>query len=390
MTDADRVPGGVKGLAAVSLMNDVASEMVYPLLPAFVTVTLGGSLVALGAIDGAAECTASLLRWWSGRHADRPGRRPILVLVGYTIAVITRPVMALTSAAWQVVGVRVIDRVGKGIRSPARDAMIADLVPRHMLGRAFGLHRSADHLGAVLGSLLGFWLLRRGLSVRAVLGLSWIPGAVAMVILIVTLRMYGSGMGAPAPAAPAPADRVPAEPSGQASLRLLAALAALRLPETLLLFRLQQLGAPIVAIPLLWALLHVVKSAASYPAGLVADRLGVRPALVVGTLLNGGLIAGFGLVQAPLIGMALFLGYGVVAGIGEPAERAAVARLAPTKRGAAFGTYQALTGAGSLIAGIGFGWLYQEQTAAVALPVAAIAGLLVLSAWLAVDSRSPG
>ncbi|MGE0556090.1 MAG: MFS transporter, partial [Gemmatimonadales bacterium] len=133
------LPAPVKGLALVSFFNDVASEMVYPLLPAFVTSTLGAGPLALGALDGAADLAAALLRWWSGRLADRPGLRRPLVLGGYALAVVVRPVVALASAAWQVIGLRVTDRVGKGLRSPARDAMIADLAASDRHGRAFGI-----------------------------------------------------------------------------------------------------------------------------------------------------------------------------------------------------------------------------------------------------------
>src|SRR3954452_13278617 len=183
-----RVPAGVKGLSLVSLFNDFASEMVYPLLPAFVTRTLGGSAVTLGLLDGASELTASALKWISGRLADRPGWRRPLILAGYGTAVLVRPLIASTSAAWQVVGFRVVDRVGKGLRTPPRDAMIAEITPPGLRGRAFGFHRGADHFGAVLGSLAAWWLLRQGANVRSVISWSVVPGLVAFVVLAGVLR----------------------------------------------------------------------------------------------------------------------------------------------------------------------------------------------------------
>ncbi|HEX6434756.1 MAG TPA: MFS transporter, partial [Gemmatimonadales bacterium] len=154
------VPPAVKGLSLVSLLNDFASEMVYPLLPAFVTRTLGGGPLVLGVIDGASELTASAVKWVSGRLSDRPGWRRPLILGGYATAVLVRPLIAGASAAWQVVGFRIIDRIGKGIRTPPRDALIAAVTPPELRGRAFGFHRGADHFGAVLGSLVAWWLLR--------------------------------------------------------------------------------------------------------------------------------------------------------------------------------------------------------------------------------------
>jgi len=147
----EALPPQVKGLSAVSLFNDFASEMVYPVLPAFITGPLGGSAMALGALDGAAELTAAVVKWISGRLADRPGWAKPLILLGYGVAVLVRPLIGLVGAAWQVIGFRVIDRVGKGMRSPARDAVISELTTERLRGRAFGFHRAADHLGAVLG-----------------------------------------------------------------------------------------------------------------------------------------------------------------------------------------------------------------------------------------------
>src|ERR1041385_1548409 len=182
------LPRGVKGLSAVSLFNDFASEMVYPVLPAFIMGPLGGSAVALGGLDGAADLTAAVLRWVSGRLADRPGWAKPLILIGYGTAVLIRPVIAVAQAAWQVIGFRVIDRVGKGLRSPARDAMIVSVTPEKLRGRAFGFHRAADHLGAVLGSLAAWALLEARVDVRRVIGWSAVPGVVAVVVLMVVLK----------------------------------------------------------------------------------------------------------------------------------------------------------------------------------------------------------
>lgn len=379
---ADRppIPGPVKGLAVVSFLNDLASEMVYPLLPAFVTRTLGGGPLALGALDGAADLAASGLRWWSGRWADRPGWRAPLILGGYLTAIVLRPVIGLASQAWQVVGIRVLDRVGKGLRSPARDAVIADVTPAGVHGRAFGLHRSADHLGAVLGSLLAFELLRRGAPVRGVLAWSLWPGLLAFLALVVALRMARGAGEAVAAAAAEPAGTSP--PAAPSALAGLAVLAAVRLPETLLLLRLQDRGLPIAMVPLVWGLLHIVKSIASYPAGVIADRFGVVAALGLGTLAYAATVLGMGRDLEPGVAMAVFLAYGVAGGLLEPAERAAVARLAGSKRGRAFGTYQALAGGGALATGLGYGWIYQTFGGGPALMIGSLAAATALLGWL--------
>src|SRR6266568_6220260 len=177
------LPRQVKLFGWVSLLNDFASEMIYPLLPAFVTGVLGAGPQALGALDGAAEFAAAFVKLGSGRLADRPARRGPLVVVGYFIAVVVRPIIAFTGAAWQVIGLRVVDRLGKGLRTPPRDALIADVTPAALRGRAFGLQRGLDHAGAVLGPLVAWWLLaHRGASLRTVIAASILPGVLVLAL----------------------------------------------------------------------------------------------------------------------------------------------------------------------------------------------------------------
>src|SRR5713101_7866546 len=166
------LPRQVKLFGWVSLLNDFASEMIYPLLPAFVTGVLGGGPQALGALDGAAEFAAAFVKLGAGRLADRPRLRGPMIVLGYFIAVVVRPVIAVTGAAWQVIGLRVVDRLGKGLRTPPRDALIADVTPAELRGRAFGLQRGMDHAGAALGPILAWW----------VLGWSIVPGVLVLVL----------------------------------------------------------------------------------------------------------------------------------------------------------------------------------------------------------------
>src|SRR5438874_4459142 len=179
------LPRQVKVFGWVSLLNDFASDMIYPLLPAFVTGVLGGGPGALGALDGAAEFAAAVVKLGAGRLADRATLRGPMTVLGYFIAVVVRPVIAVTGAAWPVVGLRVVDRLGKGLRTPPRDALIADLTPAEMRGRAFGLQRGMDHAGAVLGPILAWWLLASGSAgLRTVIGAGAVPGVVVLVLAV--------------------------------------------------------------------------------------------------------------------------------------------------------------------------------------------------------------
>jgi MFS family permease len=391
------VPRPVKGLSAVSLFNDFASEMVYPVLPAFVTTTLGGSAVALGTLDGAADLTAAAVRWGSGRLSDRPRWTKPLILAGYGLAVLIRPLIAVAGAAWQVVGFRVLDRVGKGLRSPARDALVASLTPAPARGRAFGFHRAADHFGAVLGALAAWLLLQRGTALREVIGWSVVPGVVAVLVLIVVLRSVNgqrstvnrtspSRFPLPAPHSPASVDAV-----GRGfwfPVGVLVLLTAGRLPETLLLLRLQDLGVPVAAIPLIWAALHVVRSGASYPGGWLVDRLGTRGAVAAGALLYAGVATALAAALGPGGAIAVFLGYGVVAGLLEPAERVAITRLAPVRTGRGFGNYQGLAGLAALPAGLAFGLAYRNLGGPAALLGSAICLAVGAPLWLAAARTS--
>jgi MFS family permease len=427
LAPAARLPAAVKGLSLVSLFNDFASEMVYPLLPAFIVGTLGGGAALLGLLDGAADLTSAALKLASGRLADRPRWRGPLILGGYFTAVLVRPLMSVASAAWQVVGFRIIDRVGKGIRTPPRDALIAAVTPAPLRGRAFGFHRGADHFGAVLGSLAAWYLVAHGVGVRRVIEWSVLPGVIAFGVLAVVLRRPGgppgvvnagtvnagavnvgavntgvnagavnagaANAGAVTAGAAAPATSRGKVIAGHdralwAPVLALTALAFFRLPEALLLLRLQDTGVAVAVVPLVWAGLHVVRSASSYPGGWLSDRLGPRGAVAAGGLVFAGVALALGLARGPVTGVTAFLMLGLVAGLTESAERAMVVRLSPARTGRGFGLYHALTGLGALPAGVLFGWIYQAAGGPVALAVSAAGVLAGVGGWLAVSPRT--
>jgi MFS family permease len=388
------VPATVKGLSVVSLFNDVASEMVYPLLPAFITRTLGGGALSLGALDGAAELTSSLVKWVSGRLADRPGWQKPLILWGYALAVLVRPLISGATSAFQVVGFRVVDRIGKGVRTPPRDAMIAEITPPAARGRAFGFHRAADHFGAVLGSVAAWWLLSRGADVRSVIGWSVVPGVIAFVVLAVVLRgartggrTVGRADSIAAESSILPFARPPVHPSARfwPPVLALTGLTFFRLPEALLILRLQDRGVAVAAIPLVWGGLHVVRSLSSYPGGWLSDHLGPRRVVAAGGLLFAVVALIFGADVSPTHAILLFLVLGLVAGLTESGERAVVARLAPVRVGRAFGSYHAVVGAAALPAGLIFGALYQSGGARTALWGSAAGMGLAVAAWLVIS-----
>lgn len=386
---ATAIPRKVKGLALVSLFNDFASEMVYPLLPAFVVGTLGGSATMLSAVDGAAELTASVAKWATGSLSDRPGWRKPLILGGYFCAVLVRPFMAVAQAAWQVVGFRVIDRFGKGIRTPARDAMISDVTPPALRGRAFGFHAAADHFGSIPGSLLAWWLLSRAVEVRRVLEWSVVPGIVAFLVLAFVLR--GKAGAQDRPSRQVQAD-VAADSVGRVfwfPVLSLAALALFRLPETLLLLRLQQLGVAVATIPLVWAGLHLVRTLASYPGGWVSDHIAPRRTILAGAVLFAVIALLLGQALTTAAAIAVFLGLGLVTGLTESAERVLVTRLAPRRTGRGFGAYHATTGFAALPASLLFGAVYQIKGGSVALRLSALLLVVTAGSWI-LSARAGG
>jgi MFS family permease len=380
-----RLPSAVYWFGATSFANDLASEMVYPLLPAFVTRTLGGGALALGILDGAADTIAAAFKLVSGYLAERPRLRGPLVVGGYGIAALVRPLIAVASAAWHVVALRAVDRVGKGVRTAPRDVLIADATDPSLRGRAFGVHRAADHTGAILGPLLAAGLVALGVSVRQVFWVAVVPGLAAVLLAWVAVSKSASSEQRAVNRADGGDPPLTARRSPLAPLLACLALAAfLRAPETLLILRAQDLGVSIAAAPLLWAALHVVRSLTSYPGGVLADRWGPRRTIAVGWLLYAVLAFLFARAHGPAQAWTVFLAFGLVSGLTESPERALVAALAGGhRRGRGFGWYHGVLSAVALPGAALFGWMYQVLGGDVALRASAIvtlAAILLLGA----------
>ena len=374
MPAPNRLGRTVIALGVVSLLTDLWSEMIYPLLPVFLSATLGASTIAIGAIEGAAESTAALLRLASGWWSDRLTRRKPLVVAGYLLAAIVRPLVGVAQSATQVLAIRLTDRVGKGIRTAPRDALIADSVDPSIRGRAYGFHRASDHAGAVVGPLVAFALLGfAGLSMRNVFLLAAIPGALAVIVLVMGVREPPRAM-------------VPQAGLGKAgdlSRRFWAYLGVVLLftlgnsSDAFLLLRAADLGVPPALIPILWAMLHVVKSASSVPGGALSDRVGRKPLIIAGWLLFALVYLGFGQATEQWHAWALFALYGIFFGLTEGVEKALVADIVPaTRRGAAFGWYSLTIGLGALPASLLIGVIWERVGVAAAFSFGSALALL--------------
>jgi MFS family permease len=371
-----RLPRTVIALGAVSLLTDLSSEMIYPLLPVFLSTVLGAGPLAIGAIEGAAESVAALLKLASGWWSDRLPRRKPLVVVGYGIASIVRPLIGLAQGVGQVLAIRLADRAGKGIRGAPRDALIADAVDPSQRGRAYGFHRAADHAGAVAGPLLAFALLSWFyLPLRTVFLLAAIPAAAAMLTLI-----FGVKESRREAAAAGKGPNLARQGLDRRFWRYLGVLLLFTLgnsTDALLILRANELGVSAALVPILWAVLHVVKSLSSTPGGVLSDRLGRRPLIIGGWMVYAAVYLGFAFASATWHAWALFIVYGLYFGMTEGVEKALVADLVPANvRGAAFGWYNLTIGLAALPASLIFGGLWQAYGARVAFVTGAALSLV--------------
>lgn len=363
-------------LGVTSLCNDVSSEMIYPLLPTFLTVVLGSSPAYIGLIEGVADSTASVVKLLSGRLSDRLARRKGLVVAGYAIATVARPLVAAATAPWHVLVLRFSDRTGKGLRAAPRDALLTESSPASAWGRSFGFHRAMDHLGAVIGPLIAFLLMSVFAErYRLVFALASIPGVLALAVVAFGVREPGHTL------APAPANstwQAPSRPLRNFFVALLIFTLG-NSTDAFLLLRARQLGVSVAALPLLWSLLHVTKSVSSIPGSGLSDRLGRKWIIFLGWVIYALVYLGFAWATTELEIWMLFASYGLFFGLTEGTERALVADLAPTQRGAAFGYYHLIIGIAALPASVMFGLLWGWGGPALAFTVgAALAGLAAL------------
>lgn len=370
------LPAEVWRLGWVSFFTDLASEMIYPLLPGFILRLRGGTPFVVGLIEGVAEAINSVFKVLSGRRSDRTGARKPLMAFGYTVSSLARPFIALAAAWWQVLGLRFVDRLGKGIRGAPRDAMLAAFAPDGRTGAVFGFHRAMDHAGAIAGPLVATaWLIWRPDDYRGLFALTLIPGLIVIVLAWTTPE-------------PAPAER--AEPAERPNLawrglpastrRFILVLLLFSLgnsTDAFLLIKLESSGVPVMWLPMAWAALHVVKSAASVAGGLLSDRTGYRAPIVAGWIYYAAIYTGLAFAESAVAVTALFLAYGVFFGLTEGPEKALVTKLTPASlRGTAFGFYNAALGLGVLAASLLFGAIWMSVSPAAAFLTGAALALV--------------
>ncbi|HAR42390.1 MAG TPA: MFS transporter [Bdellovibrionales bacterium] len=379
------IPRTVWILGIVSLLTDASSEMIYPLLPIFLSQTLGASALALGAMEGLAEATASILKLFSGIWADRVRHRKPFLIAGYGLAGMVRPLIGLAPSWGVVLALRISDRIGKGLRSSPRDALIADATPAHQRGLAYGFHRSMDHAGAVAGPLIAGTLLMFGTSLRNVFLLAAIPAALTLLVLIFGLKEPQREL----PKEDTSSGRASPEGGVRAPLSfsfkwLLAAILIFTLgnsTDAFLLLKLSDSGISAGTVATLWSLHHVVKLIATYWGGRASDRFGRKWLIFAGWIFYALIYLGFAWSEGKTEIILLFLGYGIYYGLTEPVEKALVADLAPkTARGTAFGYYHFIIGLGALPASLIFGWVWHRFGSGAAFSLGA--GLSALAAVL--------
>jgi MFS family permease len=388
-------PGWLLGW--VSFFTDMASEMVYPLLPLFLTQVLGAGAMSLGVIEGAAEAANSGLKILSGWLADRWRSPKKLVLAGYGIASAVRPLIGLATAWPQVLAIRFTDRLGKGIRGAPRDAMLADFAPANARGRVYGFHRAMDHAGAVTGPLLAtaFLYFYPG-DYRTLFTLTIIPGVIVMLFL---LRVPEPSRTSQNPVEPSRTSQNPVEPRrtlqnlGVPFYKAMAVILLFSLgnaSDAFLLLRLSDLGVAAVWIPLLWSALHVVKVVSSLVGGVLSDRFGRRSLIALGWLWYAVVYAGFGFVDTQAAVIAIFLSYGLYFGLTEGIEKAWVADMAPLfARGTAFGVYNAALGVGTLAASLIFGAIWTTVSPHAAFLTGAALAVLASVLLFTLFARTP-
>ena len=380
------LPSGIWALGLVSLFMDMSSELVHSLLPVFLVSVLGASTLELGLIEGVAEATAAISKFFSGALSDHLGRRKLLTVLGYGLAALTKPVFALAPTIGWVFAARFVDRVGKGIRGAPRDALIGDLAPAELRGASYGLRQSLDTVGAFVGPLLAILLMFLFADdIRKVYGFAVLPAAVAVAILVLAVRE-------PEPSAPAARRSAPLR---VAELRRLspgywwvvlvgAVLTLARFSEAFLVLRAEDAGLEVALVPLVMVVMSVVYAASAYPAGALSDRIGRRHLLVAGcgALIAADLVLALaGGIGQVMLGVGL---WGLHMGLTQGLLAALVTDRCPADlRGTAFGLFNLISGlvllAASLLAGFlwaRYGWP-STFLAGASFTALAVAGLLL-------------
>jgi len=376
------LPRNVFAIGLVSLLNDASSEIIYPLLPIFLAQSLGATAIEIGTIEGIAESISSLLKLFAGYVSDRFAKRKFLVVAGYSVAALARPLLAFARTWTQVLAIRLTDRVGKGIRTAPRDAMIADTVRVEQRGLAFGFHRAMDHGGAVIGPLVGYLLVvlfvanakspTTGEFSRIFL-IASVPAFLAVLVAIFFMRESLSRS-----STENQVRKLSLRGFDSNFKRFLLVLALFTLSnssDSFLILRAMDAGVSVALVPLLWAAHHGTKVLSSLLGGDLSDRLGRKRLIVSGWILYAAVYAGFAYATNQASLWILFLVYGIYFGLAEGAEKALVADLVrPEQRGTAYGLYNLAFGITVFPASLLMGTIWDWKGPAAAFLVSAFMG----------------
>ncbi len=363
-------------LGVVSFLQDVSSEMIHPLLPLFLAQVLGVSKAYIGLIEGTAETTASLMKITSGWLSDRLRKRKALVFWGYFLSTLAKPFLALTTAGWQVLGLRFMDRLGKGMRTSPRDALIADSTPEATRGKSFGFHRAMDTLGAVFGPLVAFVLLPLfNNNYRPIFLLALIPTSLAllMIIFFVAEKRATAPEGASLP-------KLSLRSFDRKFKMLLLVIILFTLgnsSDAFLILRAQNVGVATVLIPIVWFMFNTVYSSVAFLGGALSDRIGRKRVVIMGFLVYSLVYLGFAFAFQPFHIWTLFVIYGIYYGLTDGVLRAFVVDLVPVGlRGTALGLYHTSVGLTALPASLIMGLLWESMGPTIAFSFGAVLALI--------------
>ncbi len=391
-------------LGITSFLTDFSTELSYPLLPVFLTTILGAGAVFVGLIEGIAESTASILKLFSGWLSDKLNRRKALVISGYGLSSLTRPAIAIATMGWHVLVARFVDRIGKGIRTSPRDALIADSTSPDQRGKAFGFHRSMDHAGAVVGPFVTFIIIVTMVlgsnifinlfknpaetltlinelisniseqSFRTIFWIASIPAIFAVLVLIIFVKEVCKDEKISQPPA------FTLKPFDRYFKRFLPIIILFTLgnsSDAFLILRAKSLGVATVFVPLLWVVLHIVKMLSSMPGSMWSDKVGRRKVIIIGWGVYGLIYLGFAFAKQEWHIWTLFALYGIYFGLTEGTEKAFVADLVPSDlRGTAYGIYNFAIGISALPASLLMGAIWDIFSPKIAFTFGAIIAII--------------
>ncbi len=384
----------VRSLGWVSFFNDIASEMIYPLLPLFLNTVLGAGVVFIGLIEGMAESVSSFLKLFSGWVSDRFRKRKGLILFGYALASVTRPFIGLATSAYQVLVLRFFDRIGKGVRSSPRDALLSQSCGEGERGKAFGFQRAMDHAGAMTGPLIASLLMAVFTKdLRIIFLLAFIPSLFCLWILwqgVTDVSSSNNSIREGSNSSPPKLNWKGWDRQFKYFLLIIILFTLGNSSDAFLLLRAQDLGLNVVTIPILWFVFHLSKTVFSVPGGALSDRIGRRKVMILAWTIYGLVYLGFAFASAPYHIWILFIAYGLFYGLSEGTEKAWVADLVEeSKRGTAYGAYHFCIGIAALPASLLMGLIWKAIGVEWAFTFGAVMALIAALLTIVLMKNNP-